>query len=46
LPQVKYETGEMSVKRSSKQMDANVWLFVVAGVGGLENVAQRNVKPD
>jgi len=27
-------------------MAANVWLFVVAGVGGLENAAQRNVKPD
>ena len=29
-----------------KKVAANVWLFVVAGVGGLENVAERNVKPD
>jgi len=27
-------------------MAGNAWLFAVAGVGGLENAAQRNVKPD
>ena len=32
LPQVKYETGEMSVNASSKQMDANVGAYDVAGL--------------
>jgi hypothetical protein len=29
-----------------RKISGNVWLYAVAGIGGLENAAQQNVKPD
>ena len=36
----------MSTVKLSRKIAHNVYVYAVAGIGGFENAAQRNVKPD